>query len=197
MPSITQDDQVMAAHLTIAILRSILPVPTSITRYRVLPNEETSLEQATQQLAGMPKPLVCGGLIDGEELQIRCHEAASSSRELQSLSPGTGMLQDTLSEMRLEADKILFSESDRPLVLSKPALRYWIDNFDIGMDYDVGSFLPPEEQHRQGIVRVLRFGPPAISTTSVDDLDLPEPLREIIGKEHRRAVDRFRPREES
>jgi len=78
---------------------------------------------------------------------------------------------------------ILLVGLDETLTVSAEDLQVFSDKYELDFPPTVGS--GPSDT-LEGIRWIVQFGPPGIMTTNVDDLNLAEPYRTIIGEEFER-----------
>ncbi len=185
-PDRSDDAEVQAARGVLLTLKAALPCGDAVDRFLVDPGGEPEpAEEAAVRLAAMPKPLRCGARhVSGRLLEVVCADGSTVERSVWD-DAGSGQLAHSL---RAGAGGVLLTAGGESLHLSRRAVEVWVRDYLIDVPYGTSGTEPTEEQRKRGVSRVIRIEQAAISTTSVDDLNLPEPLRSIIAGEFERVV---------
>lgn len=187
------DPATAAARSVLLVLRAALSDSEGPGSFRVRFGERTvSAEAAAGELVAASKPIRCGARRDGGVLEVVCESATSGERPAWD-EQGVSELETGLAGSAGHgASTILLVGSGESLRLPPAAVEAWHRDYVIAVPYTLSGRPPLDEQRRDGVSWVLEAGPGSISTTSVDDLLLPEPLRGIIASEFQRVVDEDR-----
>lgn len=146
------------------------------------------------ELAAVPKPVRCGARRNGGILEV-VFEADTGGERPPWDQRGISEMKTALAESAEHGrPTILLVGPGESLRLSPGAVEAWERDYVIAIPYVLSRRPPLEEQRRKGVTWVFEAGPGSVSTTSVDDLLLPEPLRGIVAREFQRAVDEDRDR---
>lgn len=181
--------ELQAARATILLLRAALPGGDTVRQLQIHPDGEIeSSEQAARRLAVMAKPLHCQGHVVGPLLEIVCDEASPEDESAELMRRSSPIRMALSRAESTDAPGILLIGAGESVLLSRSALEEWTRDYAIDVRYGMSGDDPTPGQRVQGIRWVIEFGPGAVSTMSVDDLDLPEPLRSTIAEEFKRAV---------
>ncbi|HLL45550.1 MAG TPA: hypothetical protein VK399_02530 [Longimicrobiaceae bacterium] len=191
--SLLDDAATAAARSVLLVLRAALSNADGPGSFKVRFGQRTvPADVVAGELAAASKPIRCGARLDGGVLEVVCESAPGQERPAWD-ERGVSELKTGLARSAEHgASHILLVGRGESLRLLPAAVEAWHQDYIISVPYSLSGRSPLDEQRREGVTWVLEAGPGSISTTSVDDLLLPEPLRGIIASEFQAAVDEAR-----
>ncbi|HEY0811033.1 MAG TPA: hypothetical protein VGD49_12780 [Longimicrobiales bacterium] len=160
------------------------------TRFIVGPHEQPlDLEATAQYLSGLPKPVSCSATgSNANAIRVSCLPG-KSERTMLGLTSATPVLA-AKSKTTGEADVLLIGAGES-IRLTAQALERWTNDYAITLPFGISGDDPTPEHRAAQIRWVLRVGPGAIVSTSVQDFQLSPEMADIIGEEFERVRREF------
>lgn len=141
--------------------------------------EPTSSEEAAEHLSETSKPIRCTAAV-ADGVLVVAHQPLAQS-DATDRTAVHGWLRGALSATTEDgASKVLLRGHQEEWVVSRNTLLLLEPDYDLEVPCSSSDDHPSPEQSRHGIGWVGAIGPPAIATTDVNDLHLPDDLCAVI-----------------